>query len=253
MSVDYAAHATSLSESLALVLPPVVVCMSDTVPEGVPTFTGRVPAGCVFWQRAADGTFATSPKDHEACAVGTYTHNLEGSPAHEKDRSDALAIFAELGYLPASELAKVPVLAERRKHVIYGPLATTRLAPDVVMLFVRSSQSLVVSEAVAEIDGGLPPAMGRPACAVVPQSVGTQRAALSLGCCGARAYLDALGDDVALFALPGAKLEAYVSRITALASANKTLTKFHQLRREQIEGGASPTILESLAALQGGG
>ena len=67
--------------------------------------------------------------------------------------------------------------------------------------------------------------MGRPACAVVPQVMNTGRAALSLGCCGARAYLDRLTDDVAIFAIPGAKLEAYTRRIESLAKANAVLGK----------------------------
>lgn len=75
------------------------------------------------------------------------------------------------------------------------------------------------------------------------------RAALSLGCCGARAYLDVLTEDVALFAIPGAKLEAYVERIEARANANAVLSKFHQRRRRDVEAGKTPTIKDSLAEL----
>jgi uncharacterized protein (DUF169 family) len=92
--------------------------------------------------------------------------------------------------------------------------------------------------------------MGRPACAIVPQAYNTGRAALSLGCCGARAYLDELTDDVALWAVPGSKLELYVERIAALAQANAVLTTFHQVRRKDVEDGTSPTIKESLAAME---
>jgi hypothetical protein len=70
----------------------------------------------------------------------------------------------------------------------------------------------------------------------------TGRAALSLGCCGARAYLDGFTDDVALFAIPGAKLEAY-------AKANQVLSAFHQLRRREVEDGKTPTIQQWLLAL----
>jgi uncharacterized protein (DUF169 family) len=93
--------------------------------------------------------------------------------------------------------------------------------------------------------------MGRPACAVVPQTLNAGRAALSLGCCGARAYLDALTPDVALYAVPGAALGKYVERIAALAQANEVLAKFHALRRADVEAGGRPTIPESLARLQG--
>jgi uncharacterized protein (DUF169 family) len=91
--------------------------------------------------------------------------------------------------------------------------------------------------------------MGRPACAIVPQVMNTGRAALSLGCCGARAYLDVLTNDVAIFAIPGAKLEVYTRRIEALAKANAVLANFHQIRRRAIAAGATPTIKDSLAAL----
>jgi uncharacterized protein (DUF169 family) len=77
----------------------------------------------------------------------------------------------------------------------------------------------------------------------------TGRAALSLGCCGARAYLDVLTSDVALFAIPGAKLAQYAERIEALAKANAVLSKFHQIRRSDVEAGRTPTVKESLIAL----
>lgn len=91
--------------------------------------------------------------------------------------------------------------------------------------------------------------MGRPACAIVPQAFNTGRAALSLGCCGARAYLDVLTDDVALWAIPGPKLNLYVERVTALAIANSVLSTFHNIRRSDVKEGKSPTIRESLLAM----
>jgi hypothetical protein len=78
----------------------------------------------------------------------------------------------------------------------------------------------------------------------------TGRAALSLGCCGARAYLDVLTDSVAIFAIPGARLETYTQRIAALSKANAILSEFHQMRRRDIGAGHNPTIKESLAAMQ---
>ena len=58
-----------------------------------------------------------------------------------------------------------------------------------------------------------------------------------------------LTNDVALWAIPGSKLELYVERIAALAQANAVLTTFHQVRRKNVEDGKSPTIKESLAAM----
>jgi uncharacterized protein (DUF169 family) len=249
MTNNYQQLSQSLKDNLQLTLTPVAIWFTDEKPSDSKS-APPVAAGCSFWEKGAQGTFTTTPKDHASCAIGTYTHNLEGTPAHEKDRGDAIAIFAQLGYLPPSELASIPVLEKRSSYVVYGPLSEATAEPAVVMLFVKASQSLVVSEAVFTVDGGSPLAMGRPACAVVPQVINHQKAALSLGCCGARAYLDALTDDVALFALPGAKLAAYAERLDVLTKANKTLSAFHQIRRKTIESGKSPTILESLAELQ---
>jgi hypothetical protein len=78
----------------------------------------------------------------------------------------------------------------------------------------------------------------------------TGRAALSLGCCGARAYLDVLTDGVAVFAIPGIKLDSYAQRIQALARANSMLSEFHQIRRRDVAAGQTPTVSDSLAALQ---
>jgi hypothetical protein len=108
---------------------------------------------------------------------------------------------------------------------------------------------LILSEAVARVDKGAPPALGRPACAVIPHALNKGHAAISLGCCGARAYLDALSDSLALWALPGSKLEQYCAEIALLAAANRTLTTFHKRRREDIESGKQPTVRQSLERL----
>jgi uncharacterized protein (DUF169 family) len=249
MTLDHAAVARTLTEALHLDRPPIAVCLTDTIPAGVQPWAGRAPAGCLFWQEAAAGPFATSPADHANCAIGTYTHNLETTPAHEVDRRDALQVFADLRYVRPEDVALIPTLQARPRHVIYAPLAATPVPPDVVLLFVKPDQTLILSEASQSLEGGLPPAMGRPACAVVPQAKNTGRTALSLGCCGARAYLDTLTDDVALYAVPGSRLGELAGRVAELARANETLTAFHRVRRRQIEGGAQPTIRESLAAM----
>jgi len=91
---------------------------------------------------------------------------------------------------------------------------------------VHANQTLILSEATQQVENQVPPAMGRPACAVVPQVMNTGRAALSLGCCGARAYLDVFSDEVAVFAIPGAKLAEYAERIAVLARAMPCLHSF---------------------------
>jgi uncharacterized protein (DUF169 family) len=241
--------ASRLTTALDLRQPPVAIGFSSSIPHGMSEHTGRVAAGCRFWEDAADGAFATSAADHNLCAIGVYTHHLQESPAQQTDLTDALKVFGELGYVTPQDLAAIPVLESQHEYVLYSSLSGSPFVPDVVLLFVQANQSLILSEAAQQVDNQNPPAMGRPACAVVPQVMNTGRAALSLGCCGARAYLDVLTDEVALFAIPGAKLEAYVERIETLAKANRVLSTFHKLRRRDVENGETPTVQDSLLAM----
>jgi uncharacterized protein (DUF169 family) len=242
----------SLVASLQLASPPIAISIAADLPAGVPVFEGSVPAGCRFWQEAAAGVFATATADHSLCAIGVYTHNL-ASPSEQTtaELGAVLKVMAEMTYVRDEDVAQIPRLEAQTRYVIYSPLAEAPMAPDVVMLFAHSAQGLVIAEAAQQVEGAVAPALGRPACAIVPQVINTGRAAVSLGCCGARAYLDSLSDAIALWALPGSGLDAYVERIEALAGANSTLAKFHMLRRQDVEAGAQPTFEESLARLQG--
>ncbi|MCZ7598818.1 MAG: DUF169 domain-containing protein [Gammaproteobacteria bacterium] len=78
--------AAELTDALALTHPPLAIVFSDDAIEGVAPYrepmpkalddgrTGRVPAGCVFWIKAAGGTFSTVAEDHANCSVGSVTH-----------------------------------------------------------------------------------------------------------------------------------------------------------------------------------
>ena len=242
--------ADDLMHFLDLSLPPIAISFNEFIPTGVNPFNGVVPAGCVFWQLAATRTFVTSTKDHELCAIGVHTHHMpELAPTHHTELKNVLEAMTGLDYVREEEVAAIPVVQREVKHVIYGPLADFALEPEVVLLFAHAQQGLILSEAAARVDKGVPPAMGRPACAIVPQVLNGGSAAMSLGCCGARAYLDILSDSVAMWAFPGSKLDQYCEQISVLARANKTLTTFHARRREDVESGQRPTVRQSLERL----
>ena len=250
---DYAPIAQTIMESLGLRVAPVAVCMTDEPPEGIPSPSKPVAAGCVFWEQGAEAALVTSPTDHQNCSIGMYTHHMPLATASEEDLNDSLKVFGDLGYVRPEDIPRIPVLEEEGKHVVYAPLASTPLQPSVVLLFANARQSLAIAEAVGQVEPNVPPALGRPACGVIPQAINSGNAALSLGCCGARAYLDVLTDDFALWALPGAKIQEYAARIKTLAEANTVLTHFHELRREDVETGKSPSVKESLGRLQNAG
>ena len=251
---EYSSIAKTLMDSLQLRVEPVAVCFTDKAPEGVPNTSQPAAAGCVFWERGAQGAFITSQKDHANCAVGMHTHHMPlTTAAQQDDLNTCLKVFGDLGYVHPQEIAGIPVLKDEPKYVVYAPLASTPLPPSTVLLFANSRQSLAITEAVQQVEPGLPPALGRPACAVIPQAINTGKPAMSLGCCGARAYLNVLTDDFALWALPGARIGEYADRIKVLAQANQILTQFHTLRRIDVEAGKSPSVKDSLARLEKAG
>ncbi len=245
---NYAVWSQELVGLLDLDLPPIAISFSDSQPIGINRFEGQAPAGCRFWQEAATSTFTTTAQNHQLCAIGVHTHNLQTSPAQQKDLVDALKAFADLGYVRAEDIPQIPVLAKSAKFVTYARLSEAPQPADVVILFVRADQTLILSEVTQQIENDNAPAMGRPACAVVAQVMNSGRPALSLGCCGARAYLDRFRAEKAIFAIPGSKLQTYVDQIRTLAKANGILGQFHQLWRSQIMAGARPSIEESLIA-----
>jgi uncharacterized protein (DUF169 family) len=247
---NHAKLAEDLISSLELALPPIAVSFADVAPSSVPSYDTVVPAGCVFWQQAATRTFVTSAQDHALCSIGVHTHHLaDSAPSQQADLAEALKTMNDLDYVRPEEVAAIPVIEREVKHVVYGPLADFPLDPKVVLLFAHARQGLILSEAIARVDQGSPLAMGRPACAVVPQVLNHGNAAMSLGCCGARAYLDTMTDSVAMWALPASKLDRYCAEIAGLARANKTLATFHSRRREDVESGKRPTVRQSLERL----
>lgn len=185
------------------------------------------------------------------CSIGVYTHNLaDPSLNYETELKTVLNVLGELQYARPEDVEQIPVLKDRPKYVIYAPLTTMPVMPDVVLVFAHSRQSLVITEAIQQVDRGVPLAMGRPACAVIPQVINSGRAAMSLGCCGARAYLSILTDEISLWGFPGTKIDQYAERIAVLARANEVLNKFHSLRMHDVEVGLKPTYAESMARLQ---
>jgi uncharacterized protein (DUF169 family) len=241
--------AQRLTDALHLNVSPVAITFSDEPQNAQPPST-PVPAGCSFWELGAKATVTTTAPDHQFCSIGVHTHNLANAVAsHGSELETALGAMTGLGYVKANEVAAIPVMNKSHSHVTYRPLADTTGPISVVLIVADAAQSLTLTEAAARVDGASPPAMGRPACALIPQVVNSGTAAASLGCCGARAYLDSLSTGIVLWGFPGEQLESYVCEIETLASANTTLSQFHTKRRQAIEAGEAPTVSESLEAL----
>lgn len=247
---DYTELAARLAAALAPEPAPVAITFADTATAGHARPDKPIAAGCQFWQLGAKAALATDATDHAHCAIGIHTHNIAGAPAAQAtELSATLAAMQGLDYVRPEEIAGIPVHKTSSAFVNYTPLADCVDEPAVVLIMANAVQGLVLAEAIARVDGGPPAALGRPACALVPAVANAGQAASSLGCCGARAYIDQLTDDRTLWALPGANLAGYIDAIETLARANATLTQYHVQRRADIAAGEQPTVNESLARL----
>ena len=171
--------------------------------------------------------------------------------SYESELGRVLKVMADMEYVREEDVPNIPVLAQETKHVVYAHLAETPLPPDVVILFVHSQQGLVITEAVQQVEPAVPLAMGRPACAVIPPG-GQHRPGRPEPGLLRRPGLPrcAFRPTSRSGPFPAARSSATPNGLPALARANNVLGKFHTLRRQDVEAGLRPTVVESLLRLE---
>ena len=222
---------SSLAELLHLESPPVAVTFVETPPAGVQRVASSEPAGCGYWRRAAAGeVFFTVADDHKRCPVGAHTHHVPLSALEESELMGLVKTMVDLSYLKMEEVPKIPRRQSPLQAAVYAPLSRAPLPPDVVLVRGNARQLMLLAEA-AEHAGvnGTSAAMGRPTCAVLPESINSARTAVSFGCVGNRIYTGAADTD-AYFAIPGQKLAAVEDSLATIVQANEALKTFHQAR-----------------------
>ena len=222
-------------ELLALSLPPVAIAFRPIAPPGLPRVDAVGPAGCSYWKLAAEGkVFYTEAADHYNCPIGAYTHGVDLPAEKATELEGLMGTMVELEYLKSEEVPNIPHRTAPFGVAIYGPLPVAPFEPDVVLVRGRAKQVMLVAEAahMAGI-GSEVAAKLRPTCAVLPETIETGRASISLGCIGNRVYTG-LGDDELYIALPGKKVSQVLNKLTSIVRANLELEEFH--RGRQVAG-----------------
>jgi uncharacterized protein (DUF169 family) len=222
---------TSLTELLRLTSSPVAITFVDAAPPGVPRVSAVEPAGCGYWRRAAAGeVFFTIADDHKGCPVGAHTHNVTLSPAEQQELMGLVQTMVGLSYLRMEEVPQIPTRKTALQVAVYAPLAAAPMPPDVVLVRGNAQQLMLLAEAAqaAGVAGTAAP-MGRPTCAVLPETLNSARTAASLGCVGNRVYTGAADTD-AYFAIPGLHLGAVEGNLAVIVRANEELERFHRAR-----------------------
>jgi uncharacterized protein (DUF169 family) len=220
-----------LTELLQLTSAPIAIAFVDQAPPGVAHVSTIEPAGCGYWRRAAAGeVFFTVADDHKGCPIGAHTHNVPLSPEEQQGLMGLVQTMVGLSYIKMEEVPLIPTRTSPLHVAVYAPLDAAPLAPDVILVRGHVQQMMLLTEA-AQAAGvsGTGTTMGRPTCAVLPETINSDRTASSFGCVGNRVYTGA-DENEAYFAIPGPHLAAVEASLAVIVRANQELEKFHRAR-----------------------
>jgi uncharacterized protein (DUF169 family) len=179
---------------------------------------GRVAAGCVFWVRAAEGSFTTVPADHGNCSVGRYTHGL--ASLEEVAGNGDVAALLESGWVTPEAVGGIPAISERPEMITYGPVAEASVVPDVVLLRVNGRQMMVLSDAWPGLR-----IEGKPQCHIVALAQEHGEVAASVGCALSRARTGMRPDEMTV-AIPGNRLADVTAAVERTAAVDTVVAKY---------------------------
>ena len=227
---DWSGLAQRLERGLGLAAPAIAITFCAELPAAVPLFdapmpppagdgrTGRVPAGCVFWMQSTARTFATVASDHANCSVGSVTHGFKR--LDEVADNEDMAALLDCNWVTADAVARLPVVYQRPKATVYGPLAETPLEPDVVLVRITGRQLMVLRDAF--------PALrieGKPQCHIIAIAKEEGEIAASVGCQLSRVRTGMTNAEMTC-AIPAVRLADVVARIEETARADNAVAEY---------------------------
>jgi uncharacterized protein (DUF169 family) len=250
--MDNQARAHALVDQLRLERPPVALAFVTAPPADVEQAL-PAPSACTFWRLAERSVFYAEASDHYECPVGAMTMGFELPAEQQSAAQQLLGTMIELEYIGADEVEHLPSVQKPHGGILYGPLEQFPGQPDSVLVIASPYQAMILAEATDAVklrkspdpsagSGQALPAMGRPACAAVAQSTNQDTVTFSMGCIGARTYVE-LPDDRAVVVLPGDALDRLVDRLATVTHANSALADFHRGRKAQFEPSATQTSI----------
>lgn len=228
--------AAQLTEKLSLDRPPVALALTSSKPEGVSDVDRAVPSACSFWTRAQTETFYASAEQHFNCPVGAMTMGFD---LPEGVKSSLMGLVQKMcadDYLSEIEAGSIPSVSEPNAGIVYGPLSSFPLEPDVVLLWLSPEQAMLYNEAAgsATWSNDMPTNLfGRPTCAALPAAIDQSRPTMSLGCIGMRTFTGAPADAM-IAAVPGSEAEKFVQALDRTAKSNAQMQEFYEAHNAQF-------------------
>ena len=226
--------AQSLQAALQLQWPAVAIAFRASPPPGVTRISASASASCSYWRLAAEGqVFYTEAVDHFGCPVGAHTHGVPLPPETASELNTIVQTMVGLHYISMDEVPAIPRRSEPLRIAIYAPLSAAPFEPDVVLVRGTAKQLMLLAEAAQAAgvaSGGA--TLGRPTCAVLPETLQSGRATASFGCIGNRVYTG-LADHEGYYTIPGPNLAAVLGNLETIVEANRQLEQFHRARNRQ--------------------
>lgn len=214
-----------LTDSLQLETQPVAVRFVAEAPAGIASFEGEVPSACTLWRRAERQTFYAGASAHFNCLVGAHTMGFDLPSVKSQELMGLIGEMQSNEYLDGAEVAHIPTVPGAKTGIVYGPLAESDEAPDVVLLWLAPYQAMLLQEATGGArwseQSGVP-TFGRPSCAAIPAAMAQGRSSQSLGCMGMRVFTD-ISRDRLLGVLPRILLERLPEELERVARSNEVM------------------------------
>ncbi|HXZ49498.1 MAG TPA: DUF169 domain-containing protein [Usitatibacter sp.] len=230
MKQDYKAIARQLTDLLTLASPPLAITFTQSEPAGVERYAGKMPApspdgrtgkvsaGCVFWMKAMDRTFHTCAEDHANCSVGSLTHGFV--PLEAAATKGDVKALVEARWVAPEMFPGIPVVKQKPKCVVYGPLADTTIDPDVVFLRVNGKQAMSLHDAMPDLRFE-----GKPQCHIIPIAKEMGQVALSVGCMLSRTRTGMPNSEMTC-AIPAAMVGQVLERLATACGADRKVAAY---------------------------
>ena len=219
-----------LRDLLGLAVPPIAIAFLSHVPDGIVGIerkhppatadgrTGAAAASCVFWIDATRGVFATTAEDHGNCSVGGLTH---GFKTMEEIAGNAdVAALCEAGWVTPDAVAKIAVVRDKPKSVVYGPLRDMPMEPSVILLRLNGKQQMLLHDAWPTLRFE-----GKPQCHIIPIAEESGEIAVSVGCMLSRVRTGMSNNEVTC-AIPASRVSLLIERLRAARVADNAVAAY---------------------------
>jgi uncharacterized protein (DUF169 family) len=219
-----------LQELLGLAVPPVAIAFVSDVPPGIGRIkrmvpaattdgrTGAVPASCVFWIEGTQSVFATIAEDHGNCSVGSLTHGFKAM--QEIARMSDVAALCATGWITPEVVAKIAVVGEQPKCIVYGPLRDMPVDPTVILLRLNGKQQMLVHDAWPRLR-----LEGKPQCHIIPIAKESNEIAVSVGCMLSRVRTGMSNNEVTC-AIPHSRVSELIMRLRVARAADNAVAAY---------------------------